>query len=76
MNELFSLENFSTINISSIYFNKKTNLLETALAHEISHFIKFLIRVNSLNYKYGLYCSKLKCNENYFLKADEWKEYI
>ena len=74
MNELFSLENFGTINISSIYFNKKTNLLETVLAHEISHFIKFLIRVNSLNYKYGLYCSKLKCNENYFLKADEWKE--
>ena len=57
MHELFQLKDFGTINISANYF-KNSKLLETAISHEVSHFIKFLIRINSLNYDYGLNYSR------------------
>lgn len=57
IHELLQLKDFGTINISANYI-KHTELLETAISHEVSHFIKFLIRINSLNYKYGLNYSR------------------
>lgn len=84
MKELFQLQDFGTINISSLVIKRKKELkggeqiLKTSIAHEISHLIKFLIRINGLNYNYGLYYSRkdLDYNDrnNYFSKPDEWKE--
>ena len=78
MQELFQLKNFGTINISANYF-KNNELLKTAIAHELSHFFKFLIRINSMNYKYGLNYSRANQKNNndlesYFSKPNEWKE--
>lgn len=78
MNELFLLQDFGTINISSLMFHRNEEVLKAAIAHEVSHFIKFLIRVNGLNYNYGLNYSRkdldYKDKRNYFSKPDEWKE--
>lgn len=76
--ELFNLQDFGTINISAEYFRRKKQYINSAISHEISHFIKFLIRINGLNYEYGLNYSRKDLDftklENYFSKPSEWKE--
>jgi len=83
--QLFNLvkyqDNWGIINVNILKYDK----LSIIVCHELSHLIKFLIRVSGINYNYCRYWSSIPHNdfdsyhmtkieyENYLLDSDEFK---
>ena len=70
--ELFNLDCLGTINIAVSLLKTDEEILKAAIEHELTHFLKFLIRLNSMNFNYGLNWSKKEFK--YFDNPNEWKE--